>query len=105
MSSLDQRTDPQDPTVRLERVIRFWGVILWPSFLAACLLEFMVFAIVDPAELHWPGHIGPASDRAIYTVAFFVFWLVNIACCRLVLWLSTSVQPQGLMALSDKPED
>lgn len=105
MSSLDQRTDPQDPTVRLERIIRFWGMILWPSFLAACLLEFMVFAIVDPADLHWPSHIGPASARAIYTVAFFVFWLVNIACCRLVLWLSTSAQLQGLMALSGKPED
>jgi hypothetical protein len=61
MASPDQRLDPQDPTVRLERTIRFWGVILWPSFLAACLLEFMVFAIVDPAELHWPGHVGPAS--------------------------------------------
>ncbi len=105
MASPDQRLDPQDPTVRLERTIRFWGVILWPSFLAACLLEFMVFAIVDPAELHWPGHVGPASNRAIYTVAFFAFWLVNIVCCRLVLWLSTSAQPQGLMSLSDKPED
>jgi hypothetical protein len=105
MSSLDQRTDPQDPTVRLERVIRFWGVILWPSFLAACLLEFMVFAIVDPAELHWPGDLGEPSNRAIYTVAFFAFWLVNIACCRLVLWLSSRAQPHGLIKLSGTPED
>lgn len=103
--SSPERIDPQDPTVRLERTIRFWGVIVWPSFLAACLLEFMVFAMVDPAELHWPGHIGPASNRAIYTVAFFAFWLVNIGCCRLVLWLSTSAQPQGLMNLSGTPED
>ena len=105
MSSLDQRPDPQDPTVRLERVIRFWGVILWPSFLAACLLEFMVFAIVDPAELHWPGDLGEPSNRAIYTVAFFAFWLVNIACCRLVLWLSSRAQPHGLIKLSGTPED
>ena len=105
MSSLDQRTDPQDPTVRLERVIRFWGVILWPSFLAACLLEFMVFAIVDPAELHWPGDLGEPSNRAIYTVAFCAFWLVNIACCRLVLWLSSRAQPHGLIKLSGTPED
>lgn len=105
MSSLDQRTDPRNPTVCLARVIRFWGVILWPSFLAACLLEFMVFAIVDPAELHWPGALGESSNRAIYTLAFFAFWLVNIACCRLVLWLSSSTAPQGPMALSDKPED
>jgi hypothetical protein len=105
MSAPDERPDPQDPTARLERAIRFWGVILWPSFLAACLLAFMVFAIVDPAELHWPGHVGPASSRAIYTVAFFFFWLVNILCCRLVLWLSSSAQPEGLMKLSGTPED
>ena len=105
MSSPDQRLDPQDPTVRLERVIRFLGVILWPSFLAACLLAFMVFAMVDPAELHWPGDVGAASNRAIYTLTFFAFWLVNIGCCRLVLWLSSSAAPQGPMKLSGTPED
>ena len=44
--------DRGDPTQRLERAIRYWGQLLWPTFLAACLLEFLVFAIVDPAELH-----------------------------------------------------
>jgi len=30
-------------------------LILWPSFLTACLLEGMVFAMVDPGEVHWSG--------------------------------------------------
>ena len=32
--------------------------ILWPAFLMAGVLEMLVFAVVDPAELHWFG--GPA---------------------------------------------
>jgi hypothetical protein len=96
---------PLDPTERLERRIRAWGLILWPSFLAACLLEMMVFSIVDPAELHWPGHAGAASTRAIYTVAFFAFWLVCALCSRLVIWLDRSHRPRTPMQLSCTPAD
>ena len=96
---------PLDPTQRLERAIRYWGLLLWPTFLAACLLEFLVFAIVDPAELHWPGHLGTPSNRAIYTVAFFAFWLIHIACCRLVLWLSDTSPTLGQSPLSGRPGD
>jgi hypothetical protein len=92
-----------DPTLTLERLIRFWGVILWPSFLAACLLEALVFSVVDPGELHWPGGIGTPSSRAIYTVGFFAFWLINIVCCRLVLWLAQSAQAETGADLSGKP--
>ncbi len=97
--------DALDPTQRLERVIRYWGQLLWPTFLAACLLEFLVFAIVDPAELHWPGHVGAPSNRAIYTVTFFAFWLIHILCCKLVLWLAASSPPQGSLPLSGKRGD
>ncbi len=49
--------------------------ILWPAFLMAGVLETMVFAVVDPGDLHWFG--GPAigwSSQAIYTVTFLIFW-------------------------------
>lgn len=97
--------DAADPTQRLERAIRYLGQLLWPTFLAACMLEFAVFAMVDPAELHWPGHMGTPSNRAIYTVAFFAFWLVHIACCRLVLWLAESSPPEGPLPLSGRSGD
>jgi hypothetical protein len=51
--------------------------ILWPSFLMAGVLEMLVFAVVDPSELHWFG--GPPielSRQAIYTLSFMIFWLV-----------------------------
>ena len=49
--------------------------ILWPAVLMAGVLETLVFALVDPASLHWFGGASvELSDTAVYTVAFFVFW-------------------------------
>lgn len=52
--------------------------VAWPAFLAACLLEAVVFAVVDPLDLSWGN--GPLgwSRQAVYTVAFFVFWGVTL---------------------------
>jgi hypothetical protein len=48
--------------------------IAWPAFLAACALQAIVFAVVDPMELDWFGHPLPWSRQGIYAVAFFLFW-------------------------------
>ncbi len=50
--------------------------ILWPAFMMAGVLEMLVFAVVDPADLHWFG--GPSigwSTQAVYTVTFLIFWV------------------------------
>lgn len=55
-------------------------IVLWPAFFAAGVLEMLVFAFVDPSELHWIG--GEAlgmSRQAIYTLAFFLFWAIVAA--------------------------
>lgn len=88
MTSPESGSECCDPGPAVSR--RRWGLMLWPSFLAACLLEGLVFAIVDPAELRWPGDVGSPSNRAVYTTAFFVFWFVILSCCRTVLWLAGS---------------
>jgi membrane protein DedA with SNARE-associated domain len=62
--------------------------ILWPAFLVAGLLEILVFAVVDPGDLHWFG--GPAlawPSQAVYTLAFFVFWAAVSAAAALSVWL------------------
>ena len=49
--------------------------ILWPAFLVAGMLEMLVFAVVDPHDLHWFG--GPSIDWpavAVYSVTFLMFW-------------------------------
>jgi hypothetical protein len=49
--------------------------ILWPSFLMAGVLEALVFALVDPGQLHWfGGEPVDLSATAIYSLTFFVFW-------------------------------
>lgn len=61
--------------------------IAWPAFIAACALELLVFAVVDPHELQWSGqHLG-WSRQAAYTIAFFVFWAVCSVACALTTLL------------------
>jgi len=48
--------------------------ILWPSFLLACAIEILVFALVDPADLHCGSEALRMSRQGVYTVAFFLFW-------------------------------
>jgi hypothetical protein len=51
--------------------------ILWPAFLMAGVLEALVFAVVDPGELHWFGGAAIGCPaQAVYTVTFLIFWLV-----------------------------
>ncbi len=51
--------------------------VAWPAFLMAGVMEMLVFSLVDPAQLHWFGGapIG-LSPTAIYSLAFFAFWVV-----------------------------
>jgi hypothetical protein len=50
--------------------------IAWPAFLAACAMELLVFALVDPHELHWSGQPLGWSRQAVYSAAFFLFWAI-----------------------------
>lgn len=70
------------------RKVRHGLLVVGPAFLAACLLEALVFAMVDPGELQWPGHTSQPSRQGVYTTAFLCFWLIGMACSGLVLWLA-----------------
>jgi hypothetical protein len=64
------------------------GLLLaWPAFITACLLELLVFAVVDPREIHFPAGFFHITRMAVYTLAFFVFWAVGMGCSAMVLWL------------------
>ncbi|MEY2682872.1 MAG: hypothetical protein RJA09_16 [Pseudomonadota bacterium] len=64
--------------------------IAWPAFLVAGVLEMVVFALVDPSELHWHGHTLDLSRPAVYTLAFFLFWVGAMASSALTTLLSMS---------------
>jgi hypothetical protein len=80
------------PELAEPSTLQRWVLIIWPAFLAACLLEALVFAMVDPGEVHWLGHPLEASRQAVYTAAFFCFWLIAMASNGLVLWLHKPAQ-------------
>ena len=60
----------------------------WSSFLAACVLEFLVFACLDPGELHWFGEPVRGPRQAVYAVGFFVFWAVTALSSALAVLLT-----------------
>jgi hypothetical protein len=49
--------------------------IAWPGFLAACVLQLVVFAMVDPNDLHWAGEHVSWSRQAVYSAGFLLFWV------------------------------
>lgn len=79
-----------------------WVLVVWPAFLAACLLELLVFSMVDPHEIIWFGHALQPSRQAAYTVAFFAFWLVCIGSGALVLWLAGPYNRKPVITLNEQ---
>ena len=63
--------------------------VIWPAFLAACILELVVFALVDPQDLEWGGNPLAFSRQGVYTVGFFVFWGICMVASGLTALLGT----------------
>jgi len=80
--------------------------IIWPAFLMAGVLEMLVFAMVDPQDLQWFGSPLEWSRKAIYTVAFFVFWAIAIVSSSLTTLLAMSPFEVNRcpMTLGDRPD-
>ena len=64
--------------------------IAWPAFLMAGTLEMLVFAMVDPQDLHWFGQSVQLSRQGVYTVSFFVFWVITLLSSGLTALLAIS---------------
>jgi hypothetical protein len=73
-------------TLRTQRMM--W--IAWPAFLVAGMLEFMVFACVDPEDLNWFGNPLALSRQGVYTLAFFAFWFLAMVSSALTTLLAAS---------------
>ena len=69
----------------MPRNAREWIAVLWPAFVAACLLEVVVFAAFDPHDVHVFGLSFEADRETVYSIAFFAFWGVTTA-TGLVTW-------------------
>lgn len=69
----------------------------WPAFLVAGLLEMLVFATLDPRDVSWLADEGGLSRQTIYTLAFFVFWILSALSSALTLFLAQAEHGAGLM--------
>ena len=79
--------------------------VLWPAFLMAGVLEMLVFALVDPRSLRWFGGAPvELSASAVYTLAFFVFWIVIVAAAALTQLLELSADDLNPKAVKPAPE-
>ena len=80
--------------------------IAWPAFLVAAVLEVVVFAMVDPKDLHWFGRPIELSREGVYTVTFFVFWGIAMVSSGLTTLLSMSPFEVNRCSLpaDDRPE-
>lgn len=84
-----------------------WMWIAWPAFLMAAVLEMLVFAFVDPSELHWQGQGLSLSREAIYTLSFFVFWGITMLSSALTTMLAMSPFEVNRCSVpvDDRPKD
>ena len=64
--------------------------ILWPSFLAAAGASAAVFALVDPQDIAIFGYLQ-GERESIYTIAFFLFWLMAALSSALSLHIAPRV--------------
>jgi hypothetical protein len=82
--------DEHPPWSRAARLVAAVG---WASFLAACLGTLLAFAAVDPQWLiegiapAGPPHPPWLTHTGVYTLGFFLFWLVGACAAGLAAWL------------------
>jgi phosphotransferase system glucose/maltose/N-acetylglucosamine-specific IIC component len=67
---------------------RSLAIVVWPSFLAACLGTLLFFAQVDATRLQ-DAFVSDTrfSDHAIYSIGFFFFWLIGLVAALMATWL------------------
>ena len=63
--------------------------ILWPSFLMAGAASAVVFALVDPLDVVFLGHLQ-AGRITVYTVGFFIFWIMAALSSALTLRMAAA---------------
>ncbi len=68
--------------------------VLWPSFLLACVLEMLVFGMIDPGDLFQTEATLEMTRKTTYAMAFLVFWAVTGASSALTLWLAPATATQ-----------
>ncbi len=82
--------------VRWPRLRQDVAIVVWPSFLAACVATMVSFAFIDPVLVGHDDYPPPAfaSRMTGYAVGFFFFWLIAALSSLLTLYLARTARPE-----------
>ncbi len=78
-------------------------VVLWPSFLIACVAETFFFAGLDPREFRFGTEVVELSSIAVYSTFFLLFWAVGAASSALTSYLAPPPSPPAPPAHAPNP--
>jgi 4-hydroxybenzoate polyprenyltransferase len=83
-----------EPAPRIQRLI----AVLWPSFLSAGVATVLFFAVFDPYALADALGVGEVERIEIYSIGFFMFWLLTSASSALTCYFQRPcdrINPRG----------
>ncbi len=80
------------PSARSIPVIQRVIAILWPSFLVAGLATAVFFTVFDPLDLAALINRPDSSRTGIYSVGFFLFWILTVTSCALSCYFQRPCQ-------------
>ena len=66
------------------------GLVLWPSFLVACVAELLLFSLFDPSDLYLFGRPVEVDRMLGYTLGFFALWAIGAVSSALTVFLERS---------------
>ncbi|HUL47596.1 MAG TPA: hypothetical protein VLV25_10905 [Steroidobacteraceae bacterium] len=71
------------------------ALVVWPSFLAACVASLLFFAVVDPELLRdaGPRLLAGIDREAGYALGFFFFWGIGALASTLSVYLIRTDRP------------
>ena len=68
--------------------------VLWPSFLTSGVATGLFFTAFDPHDLtHLLGY-PELSRMAVYSMGFFMFWLLTATSCALTCYFQRPCEPR-----------
>jgi len=77
---------------------RLLMTVLWPSFLTAAISVGILFSLIDPEVLSIHGNVE-LSDVVIYSIAFFVFWVLGAITSGLTALLMCKCRTQQAVTI------
>lgn len=73
----------------IQRVI----AIFWPSFLTSGVATGAFFTLFDPLDLLQIAGLPEISRMGVYSIGFFLFWLLTAITCALTCYFRRPCNP------------